>query len=257
MASLTASFTVEYATEHQCSVPIPGVFRDVLDNGSLCVRILLHGSVKEWKVTMVHEEDDEDVNNGWKTILEAGWPEFVKDNCLNYRDSLYFTYSGHNAFVVQISRGSISKGKGKGKDVGSSSKRRIGRIPAYLRSSPEMIETNEWIDDLVQGCPSPNFRFIFTAAYLRKAAINIPINFARHWLVHYPETTYHAVLQNFDTQFDVELYIEKKNGVITECLIRKLRDFLDCYNVQENKGAFITLSRTANHLIFDVDLVLV
>ena len=153
---------------------IPNEFKSILNDGPKGVDLQLKKYGRVWEATMAHEKTED----GWKTILKGDWADFVKENRISTGDHLQFKYIGGSSFIVQISKASGSKKAevcASGKKTGESSKRR-GRKPAYHGSSPKMIETNEWIDDLARSCSEPHFKFIFTAAYLKLRTIVSIVN---------------------------------------------------------------------------------
>ncbi|XP_021763671.1 B3 domain-containing protein REM20-like [Chenopodium quinoa] len=89
-------------SKNQC---IPNGFEELLNDGNLGVELSVHSDSRLWYVTMVHEEENEEL----KVILGDGWSKFVKENSLKAGDVLNFSYSGHNSFLIQIFRRTTSK----------------------------------------------------------------------------------------------------------------------------------------------------
>ncbi|XP_021726575.1 uncharacterized protein LOC110693710 isoform X2 [Chenopodium quinoa] len=246
-------------------VAYPDEFKDILNDGDKGVDLKLEEYGRMWEATMSHEED----RDGWMTILAGGWVDFVEENEIMVGDGLKFTYRGNSCFLVKILRRSRSKKSQRSETAkstggsssskrpgrGSSSSKRPGRRPAYHGSLANIIETNEWIDDLAHSCFEPHFKFIFTAAYLKKGVNNVPVDFANNWLSNCGDST-NVLLQNSDEQIAAKLKVVKKDGLITKCELSGVREFTDRYNVQVEEGALIKFQH-GHPAVFVVELVLV
>ncbi|XP_021747111.1 uncharacterized protein LOC110712961 [Chenopodium quinoa] len=130
-----------------------------------------------------------------------------------------------------------------------------GRKPFVQGSRETIAKTHAWLNDMETYWEGMFFKFVFSKEYYDQGIINVPLGFAKAHFGLFPKST-DVVVQLYDTRFDAQLKINRRDEKLIQCLIKNGVDAaIDYYEIQIDEGANISYFH-GNPIVFDVTLQL-